>query len=168
MAQKISELEMKTVLDAIDRGEDGLPGPHDVLDAIDQWRELDLRGNSAETISAEFHKLFSMMINTVYSTTRSAPHVFYRIRRSSRVLASVDDFFAPPVEIAKKSRCGFDRLPMLYLSEDGMTPFEELGIELHEHVYIAKYIIKPGEQLDLRYPFDPRPDTSSLSDLAYE
>jgi hypothetical protein len=153
MIQKMSDIEMQVILDAAKRGEDGLPGPHEVLDAIDQWRELDLRGSSAETVSAEFQKLFSMMINSVHSTTLSAPHSFYRIRRSRRLLSSVDDFGAPPVESAKKSRCGFDGLPMLYLSEDGMTPFEELGVPLHEQVYMVKYGIKPEEKLDLRYPF---------------
>lgn len=158
MNEQITDLEFQAVLDAAKRGDDGLPGPHEVLDAIDQWRELDLRGSSAETISAEFHKLFPRMINAVTSTTLSAPRSFYRIRRSSLILSSIDDFWAPSVERAKKGRCGFDGLPMLYLSEDGMAPFEELGIPLHEHVYIAKYNIKPGEALDLRYPFVLRSD----------
>lgn len=161
MNEQITDLELQAALDAAKRGEDGLSGPHEVLDAIDQWRELDLRGSSAETISAEFHKLFPGMINTVTSETLFTSRSFYRIRRSSRVLSSIVDFGAPPVELAEKRRCGFDGLPMLYLSEDGMTPFEEMGVPLHEHVYIAKYNIKPGEELDLRYPFVLRPDSGS-------
>ena len=84
---------------------------------------------------------------------------FYRIRRADSLPTSIDEFFALPPDRAKKGRCSFDGLPMLYLSEDGMTPFEELGVQLHEKVYMAKYNIKSGEELDLRYPFPQRPDS---------
>lgn len=161
MNEQITDLELQTALDAAKRGDDGLPGPHEVLDAIDQWRGLDLRGSSAETVSSEFHRLFSLMINSRSSITLTAPQSFYRIRKSSRILSSIDDFLAPPAELARKGRCGFDGLPMLYLSEDGMTPFEELGVPLHEQVYLVKYNIKPGEELDLCYPFDTWSDSKT-------
>ena len=158
MNSEINDLDTQSVLDGVEPGE-GLPRPNEVLDAIDKWRELDLRGSAAEMISAEFNKLFSQMINTASSATLLAPKTFYRIRRSKRMLGSIDEFWAPSKDDAKKGRCGFDGQPMLYLSEDGMTPFEELGVGLYEQVYAVKYNIKPEEELDLRYPFVPWSDS---------
>ncbi len=144
--------------------------PGNVLDAIDKWRALNLRTSSPEEIHVKFNEIFYDVITSYHGLSILGDSSweqneggylarkninFYRIRRSNKILNSIDDFWAPPADKAQTNRCNFEQHPMLYMSKKAITPFEELSVQANEQIYLIKYFLKPDSNLELCRTFIP-------------
>ena len=145
-----------------------MPSPKEVLDAIDKWRSLYLRTSPPEEIYAKFTEIFYEVITSYHGSSVpgdgylkaneigklvQTKRNFYRIRKSKKMLSSIHDFWAPPKDKAPLNRCNFEGHPMLYISENATTPFEELSVKPDEQIYLIKYSLKLSSSLELSRPF---------------
>lgn len=130
-----------------------MPIPTKVLAAIEEWRNKDLRKENRDVIQREFNKIFFDIISGVHSKSIDGEKPFYRVREHDKTWETTAELWAPPTDIAKKNRCNFDGEPMLYVSPNGATCFEELDIEKGKQVYVIKYKKKQSTGLKLRRIF---------------
>lgn len=129
--------------------------PSEALDAIAQWRELDLVSEEKDTVLEKFEQIFGAAL-PFFRSGYSLPgaSVFYRIRRWEYEINHVDQLWAKRFDV-NMGRCNFEGEPMLYISTDTIPTgcFDELNVEPGEQVYLITYVRKQGQPLFVRPPF---------------
>ena len=143
-----------------------VPNPTDVLSAIEEWRNLDLRKENKDIIQKEFERVFFDVIQWAPLQNIKGHQAYYRIRKHDKTWENENELWAPSESIARKNRCNFDGEPMLYVSPKASTCFEELGIEAGRQVYIIKYRKRPDIPLKLRRLFSKEADPKDLSGVS--
>ncbi len=127
-----------------------LPSPNIVLERIEKWRNLDLRNLDDSKIDDQLSDfLNSLGIYTVL-TDKTTPLKLWRIRRLNYLFKEVKECWEPPSSETRMNRCNAPGAPVLYLSENCETPFEELNVksgEQGEQVYVIQY--KAVEEINL-------------------
>lgn len=125
---------------------ESLGNPLKILQAIDQWQKKDLR----ELSNQKTEKLISDFLDEIFrytTTTKSTSYLsksLWRVR-AFKCLCEIekeDGLWAPPAEITKLGRCNIENKPVLYVSENAKTPFEELTIPHNEEVCLIEYTVR--------------------------
>ncbi|MEC4684226.1 MAG: RES domain-containing protein [Nitrospirota bacterium] len=116
-----------------------LPSPHTVMECIEKWRKHDLRKMSDSEIDTELSNFLDSLEVYPVSTTETQPFKFWRIRKFEYLFKDVSECWEPPSSKTPLGRCNSKCSPVLYVSDNLETPFEELNIQVGEPVYTIKY-----------------------------
>jgi len=116
-----------------------LPDPAYVLSCIEKWRNLDLRRKSDSEIDFELKSFIISLEKIVVSSTRKNFFRLWRVRKLDYLFKDTSECWEPPAIFSKTGRCNAEGSSVLYVSEKLRTPFEELGIQLDQQVYLIKY-----------------------------
>jgi len=125
-----------------------LSSPNLVMECIEKWRSLDLRKMTDSEIDSELSEFLDSLGVYPVSTRHTTPFKLWRIRRFNYLFKEVSECWEPPVSKAPLGRCNGSGSPVLYVSEDLETPFEELNVQPDEQVYAIKY--EAIEKLNLK------------------
>lgn len=125
-----------------------LSSPDLVLECIEKWRNLDLRKLSDSDIDDQLSVFLDSLGIYPVSTFHTTPFKLWRIRRFNYLFKEVAECWEPPPSHAPMNRCNAPGSPVLYVSEDLETPFEEFNVQTDEPVYAIKY--EAVEQLNLK------------------
>jgi hypothetical protein len=127
--------------------------PKEALDAIDQWRDLDLISADKKTVVEHFKRIFGPAL-PVFKSGYTLPRdsSFYRVRRLEYEIKDVRELWAKKSDVPM-SRCNFAGDPALYVSTDPVGCFDELNVGLCEQVYFITYAKKKGVPIYVRLPF---------------
>ena len=152
-----------------------MPAPDEILNAIDEWRSLNLISASKEEVSKRFSGIFSDMLKVFVGESSTGGYsTFYRIRKFEYLIDNVDELWAPKPEPVltklkkiKRGRCNFENEPVLYVSTDGANCFEELNVQLGQHAYLIRYKKQLGE-LRLRSAYGTDWESIGLGEQIFE
>lgn len=125
-----------------------LPSPSLVLECIEKWRNLDLRKLTDLEIDTQLSDFLDTLGTYTVTTLNTIPFKLWRIRRFNYLFKEVAECWEPPPDRVPMGRCNTSGSPVLYVSEDLETPFEELNIQPNEQVYAIKYEVV--EKLNLK------------------
>jgi len=116
-----------------------LPNPSQVMQSIEKWRNLDLRKKTDDEIDSELSEFLNSL--KVYPVSRTSKSFFelWRVRKFNYLFKDISEFWEPPSSLAPMGRCNAKGSPVLYVSEELNTPFEELNIGFGEQFYAIKY-----------------------------
>lgn len=127
--------------------------PEEALDAIAQWRDLDLISSDKDTVLEHFNRIFGRALPVFKSgSTLPGGSSFYRVRRFEYEIKNVRELWAKKSDVPM-SRCNFSGEPALYVSTDPVGCFNELNVGLCEQVYFITYAKKKGVPIYVRPPF---------------
>lgn len=129
-----------------------LPDPERVLSCIDNWRALDLKQLSDSDIDSELTSFLQSLGSQLTVTTPPFVQIGgpWRIRRFDYLIKDESECWEPPTEITKMGRCNAKNDPVLYISPEITTPFEELSIGINTPLYIIEYVTaKPLQLFDI-------------------
>jgi hypothetical protein len=130
-----------------------LVSPEEALDAIAQWRDLDLISSDKETVVEHFNRIFGPALPVFKSgSTLPGDSSFYRVRRLEYEIKDVRELWAKKSAVPM-NRCNFIGDPMLYVSTDPVGCFDELNVGLCEQVYFITYAKKKEVPIYVRSPF---------------
>ena len=146
-----------------DRVPDGgwqMPQPMAVLEAIEEWRSLDLRTASFDAIVASMEALRDKLAFWVVQRSSSRPRKLWRVRKrtGAEQFDRVDDLWEPPERYARLNRCNQSGSPLLYCSKDLATALDECDVVEQDQLLLVKY--RPNTQLRVNRivgNFDPNP-----------
>ena len=126
-----------------------LPAPEDVLTCIDNWRKLDLKQLSNSSIDAQLASFLQSLGSKLTVTTPTFVTIGgpWRIRKFDYLIKNESECWEPPRDSTKMGRCNAENDPVLYISPEITTPFEELSISTNTQFYIIKYITSKPLQL---------------------
>lgn len=125
-----------------------LPLPTHVLECIERWRNLDLRKLTDPEIDNQLSEFLDSLGIYDVSSLHTKPFKLWRIRKFHYLFKDVDECWEPPPSITPMGRCNPPGSPVLYVSKDLETPFEELNVSANEQVYAIKYEV--AEKLNLK------------------
>lgn len=125
-----------------------LPHPSHVVTCIEKWRSLDLRKMGDSDIDKELSSFLDSLGEFSVSAIKENSFTLWRLRKFDHLIKNVSDCWEPPPETTKLGRCNAACSPVLYVSKQLKTPFEELFIQPNEQVYAIKY--KQIERLNLK------------------
>ncbi len=125
-----------------------LPSPNIVLERIEKWRNLDLRNLDDSEIDDQLSDFLNSLGIYPVSTDKTTPTKLWRIRRLNYLFKEVTECWEPPSSKTRMNRCNAPGYPVLYLSENCETPFEELNVKPGEQVYAIQY--KAVEEINLK------------------
>lgn len=116
-----------------------LPNPSQVMQSIEKWRNLDLRKKTDSEIDLELSEFLYSLETYPVSTTQKSFFKLWRVRRFNYLFKEISECWEPPPSKTPMGRCNAEGSPVLYVSEELNTPFEELNIDLYEQFYAIKY-----------------------------
>lgn len=116
-----------------------MPSPTKVLECIEKWRNLDLRKISDSDIDEQLTEFLESLGVYSITTVHTTPFKLWRIRKFNYLFKEIEECWEPPKNKAEMGRCSAPGQPVLYVSEDIETPFEELNVQPYEQVYAIKY-----------------------------
>lgn len=125
-----------------------LPAPNLVMEYIEKWRNQDLRKITDSEIDAQLSDFLDSLGVYPVSTTDTQPFKLWRIRKFNYLFKDIAECWEPPLSKTPMGRCNTPGSPVLYISENLETPFEELNIEPEEQVYVIKFEVT--ERLNLK------------------
>ena len=137
-----------------------MPQPMAVLEAIEDWRSLDLRTATFDGIVASMEALRDKLAFGVVQRSSSIPRKLWRVRKRTgeERFDRVGDLWEPPGSNAKLNRCNQTGSPLLYCSKDLATALDECDIAEEDQLLLVKY--RPSTPLRLNRlvgNFDPNP-----------
>lgn len=141
-----------------------MPRPIEVLDAIEEWRSLDLREATISDIIASMAALRDKLQFAIVQRLESSPPKLWRVRRRdfAESFDSLSDFWEPPAEEARLNRCNPAGQPILYCSKDLATALDESRIENGDELLLVKYRATSRLRLSrVVGTFDPNPMTGA-------
>lgn len=118
-----------------------MPTPTTVLEAIEEWRSLDLRTASPERIIATMRELRDRLEFWVVQRNSSRPSKLWRVRprRRGESFDALGDLWEPPVGKPGLGRCNQAGRPVLYCSKDLATALDECEVTTDEELLLVKY-----------------------------
>jgi len=125
-----------------------LPPPTHVLECIEGWRKLDLRKQTDQEIDKKLSDFLDSLGIYDISMLQIKPSKLWRIRKFHYLFKNVDECWEPQPSKTHMGRCNAQGSPVLYVSKDIETPFEELNVDTNEQVYVIQY--EAVEKLNLK------------------
>jgi len=125
-----------------------LPTPTHVMKCIEKWRSLDLKKKTDAEIDSELSELLDSIETYVVSSVQTHFFELWRIRKFNYLFKDVSECWEPPASKAPMGRCNAVGKPVLYVSKELKTLFEELNVQPNEQVYVIKY--KTTDSLNLK------------------
>lgn len=125
-----------------------LPKPSQVLECIEKWRNLDLRQKTDEEVDEELSDFLDTLETYPMSTKQTHFFKLWRVRKFNYLFKDISECWEPPSSVTPLGRCNAEGSPVLYVSEELNTPFEELNIGFNEQFYSIKY--KTVEHLNIK------------------
>jgi len=123
------------------------PSARQVLDCIEEWRQFDLRKATNDEVDRSLDRLIKRIGQQLLVKVTKKPSKLWRIRKFKKLLREEKEFWEPPSKDAKAGRCNAAESPVLYVSEQLRTPFEECSIKPEDVVYLIKYKAKRSLKL---------------------
>ena len=141
-----------------------MPRPSEVIEAIERWRGLNLRGASQDAIVQGMLALRDIVRFHLVQRQTSTTKDLWRVRRAeeSQIFDHVDDLWEPPADRVSLGRCNYEHQPVLYCSLAAATALDECGVRQGDEVLLIRY---RGTELALDRvvgKLDPRPSGSRL------
>jgi hypothetical protein len=118
------------------------PEPKRIMELIEQWRHLNFKECSHEEINEKLKELIDSFKVISVSGYRTKPYRLWRIRPCSDLKTEIGEFWEPPKEKTRLGRCNIEEEPVLYVSENAVTPFEEIKIKPFDTFYLIEYSAK--------------------------
>ena len=125
-----------------------LPSPNLVMECIEKWRTVDLRKLTDTEVDTQLSELLDSLGTYTVSALHTTPFKLWRVRKFNYLFKDLTECWEPPPSITPMGRCNASGSPVLYISEDLETPFEELNIQPNIQVYLIKY--EAIEELNLK------------------
>lgn len=125
-----------------------LPHPSQVLECIEKWRNLDLRKEEDSEIDKKLSSFLDSLETFTVSSVKQNWFKLWRLRKFNYLIKDVSECWEPPAMNSTMGRCNAKGSPVLYVSVNLKTPFEELLIQPNEQVYLIMY--KQIERLNLK------------------
>jgi hypothetical protein len=132
--------------------------PARIMEIIEEWRHLDFKEISHEEIDKKLKKLIDSFKVISVSGYRSTPQKLWRIRPCNNLKTNISEFWEPPKEKTPLGRCNIEKEPVLYVSENSVTPFEEMKIKQYsatEECYFANIVPENSEPRNVDAPGSP-------------
>ena len=107
-----------------------------------------MRKRSDSEIDTALSSFLDSLVEFSVLNVKKNPSTLWRLRKFHHLIRDVSECWEPPSANTKLGRCNAEGSPVLYVSENLRTPFEELFIQTNEQVYIIKY--KQIERLNLK------------------
>jgi hypothetical protein len=118
------------------------PDPKRIMEIIEEWRHLDFKKSSHEEIDKKLKELIDSFEVTSVSGYRTTPPRLWRIRPCRDLKTNINEFWEPPKGKTPLGRCNIEQEPVLYVSENSVTPFEEIKIKPFDTFYLIEYSAK--------------------------
>lgn len=118
-----------------------MPAPTVVLQAIEQWRSLDLRRMSQRQVQSEMSMLREIIGPSLLQTRHSSSARYFRVRKckEGESFERIPDLWEPPSERARLGRCNSAGLPVLYCSRNAATALYECHAAPGDEVLVIEY-----------------------------
>lgn len=116
-----------------------LPKPSLVMERIEKWRNLDLRKMTDNEVDSELSEFLDSLEIYPVSTIQTYFFKLWRVRRFNYLFKDTSECWEPPPDKTPMGRCNAKGSPVLYVSEQLSTPFEELNIGFGNQFYSIKY-----------------------------
>jgi hypothetical protein len=145
-----------------------MPKPATVLEAIEEWRSIDLRTAAPEQIIGRMKAFRDKVQFGVVQVNSSSPPKLWRVRprRRGESFDALGDLWEPPVGKPGLGRCNQAGSPLLYCSKDLATALDECEVTTGEELLLVRYATARTLRLSrIVGDFDPRQDgVSSMFD----
>ncbi|WP_404787343.1 hypothetical protein [Altericista sp. CCNU0014] len=115
------------------------PKPSRIMEIIEEWRHLDFKQSSHEDVDEKLKELIDSFKVILVSGYRSTPQKLWRIRPCNNLKTNISEFWEPPKRKTPLGRCNIEEEPVLYVSENSVTPFEEIKIKPFDTFYLIQY-----------------------------
>lgn len=142
-----------------------MPKPATVLEAIEEWRSLDLSTAGPDQVIASMKEFRDKLQFWVVQRNSSSPPKLWRVRvrRNGQSFDSLDDLWEPKAKTNPPwpglGRCNQAGCPMLYCSKDLATALEETHVKTGQELLLVKYATTSQLQLNrIIGDFHPRRD----------
>jgi hypothetical protein len=137
-----------------------MPQPMAVLEAIEEWRSLDLRTATFDSIVVSMEALRDKLEFWVVQRNTSSPQKLWRVRKRKEndSFDTVGDLWEPCASKAGLNRCNQTGSPVLYCSKDLATALDECDVATGDELLLVTY--RASSQLRLNRivgNFDPNP-----------
>lgn len=109
------------------------------MKSIEKWRNLDLRKMTDNELDSDFSEFLDSLKTYPVSTLQKSFLKLWRVRKFNYLFKDISECWEPPPNKTPMGRCNADGSPILYVSEQLNTPFEELNIGFREQFYAIKY-----------------------------
>lgn len=117
-----------------------LPSPGSILEAIEDWRSLDLVSATDQDVESRVIRFMDRIEQTVVARTDKRFPALWRLQRDDdRDWGHTSALLYPPSHQAKPGRCNRQGCPVLYCADRASTTFDELRVQTGDRVVLIQY-----------------------------